>query len=151
MSRTDLARQAQQALARQHQAQAPKPAVAPASPASAKRSPWLAIGIVAAAVVVLALVGALVLRGRGSAAEGGRKGTEGTKRAAGTETTEPTAGAAVTRAVPVPSRLAVPVPTPSTGGTNQITLPRDLRPARTPTACRWGASTLMMTAPTHSG
>jgi hypothetical protein len=63
--------------------------------------------IVAAVVVVLALIGARVLHGRGGAAEGARKGTDGT---AGTDTTERPAGAAVTRTAPAQSGAGASAP-----------------------------------------
>jgi serine/threonine-protein kinase len=114
VSKADLARQAQQALARQQQAPAPKPAAAPAAPGPAKRSPWLTIGLVAAAVVVLVLLGVVVGRGRGPAAAAKPNGTD---RTDGTDATHGTAGTDEARpaasAAPAPSRPGVPVPGPA--------------------------------------
>jgi hypothetical protein len=68
ISRADLARQAQQALARQHQAHAAMPARALATPTAARRPPWLTIGIVAGVLIVLALIGGIVASRRGRSA-----------------------------------------------------------------------------------
>jgi formylglycine-generating enzyme required for sulfatase activity len=110
VSRASMARQAQEALARQHQARAPKPALAAAPPTAAKRPSWLTIGSAAAVVVVVALLGALVLRGRGSAAQGGDKRTDGTNGTDGTGATAGTVAAPATRAARAPSRPGAPVP-----------------------------------------
>jgi serine/threonine-protein kinase len=69
VSKASLARQAQEALARQHQAEAKTPPPAGGPPAArpappAWRSPW-ALSIGAAALVVMALLAMLALRGRG--------------------------------------------------------------------------------------
>jgi formylglycine-generating enzyme required for sulfatase activity/predicted Ser/Thr protein kinase len=109
ISKASMARQAQQALARQHQAQAPKAAAAPASPASAKRRPGLTIGIVAAAVVVLAVTGGIVASRREPAPA---PASQIATAKPPTPTTTPTAAQATTPAEPESAPTASAPPTP---------------------------------------